>query len=180
MNINIIKNIQKVLGVEVDGILGPITRKAYANKLILIANDEVGTSETSKNQGPGIKKYWTATNYPDGYENREPWCAAYVCWCIKQCKVFTESNRPKTASAFGYEEWANNLGLTLIKLPYIIKRGDIVIYKFSHIGIATEDSDSDGDFRAIEGNTNDAGSREGGSVLIKSRNISSVRSVIRL
>ena len=48
-----------------------------ANRLVSVGKNELGVVETSKNQGAGIEKYWTATSYgPSGYKNREPWCAA--------------------------------------------------------------------------------------------------------
>lgn len=179
MNINTVKNLQKELEVEVDGIIGPITRKAIADRLLGIAKGELGIHETSRNQGPGIAKYWTATNYQEGYANREPWCAAFICWVIKQSNILTDNNRPKSASAYGFEDWAKELGIKVMFYPNTINRGDIVIYQFSHIGIASSNTDRDGDFTAIEGNTNMKGDREGGSVLEKTRSISSVRSVIR-
>ena len=61
-----------------------------------------------------------------------------------------------------------------------IKAGDIVVFTFSHIGIAVKDVDSSGYVVTIEGNTNGAGSREGGSVLEKKRHVSKIRSRIRI
>lgn len=60
-----------------------------------------------------------------------------------------------------------------------IKAGDVVIFTFSHIGIATGSPDAKGNVPTIEGNTNGAGSREGDGVYAKSRNISQIRSRIR-
>ena len=61
-----------------------------------------------------------------------------------------------------------------------IKAGDIVVFTFSHIGIAVKDVDSSGYVVTIEGNTNGAGSREGGSVLEKKRHVSIFRSRLRI
>ena len=58
--------------------------------------------------------------------------------------------------------------------------GDIVVFTFSHIGLAVKDADSSGYVVTIEGNTNGAGSREGGSVLEKKRHVSKIRSRIRI
>lgn len=192
-----IKDIQTAVGVESDGEVGPITLKAIANKLGLIiaviasgyplidaATKEYMSNirEATRNQGPGLKKYWLATWYPDGYENREPWCAAFVCYCCQQSGKFSESSRPKTPAAFGFDLWAEHYP-NLVKHrrnPSSVSKGDIVIFKYSHIGIATSDSDSDGDFHTIEGNTGDASDREGDGVYKKTRNISTVRSTITL
>jgi hypothetical protein len=190
----LIKKIQNAVGVIEDGDLGPITLKAIANKLgivdevqksdnklIDIALKELGVFETSTNQGPGIEKYWTSTTYKEGYKNREPWCAAFVSWVCMQSGLFTEEERPKTAGAFGYESWGDGCKkVTVKRKPTLITKGDIIIFSFSHIAIATSDSDRDGDFTTIEGNTNPSGSREGNGVYKKTRNISLVRSKVTI
>jgi hypothetical protein len=177
MKIEIIKHLQGVLDVETDGIIGPITKKALHDKLVAIARKEIGVSEIgTTNTGKRVKEYQASTSLGGtGW----PWCAAFICWIFLESGIFTNENRPKTAGAFRFEEWGNQLGIPVIKKPKEIKRGDIVIYTFSHIGIATNDSIK-GRFKAIEGNTDGGGSREGGAVMEKSRTISSVRSVIRI
>jgi hypothetical protein len=54
-----------------------------------------------------------------------------------------------------------------------------VIFKFSHIGIAVSSPNKDGNVITVEGNTDSAGSREGGGVYLKTRNLSKIRSRIR-
>ena len=61
-----------------------------------------------------------------------------------------------------------------------IKKGQLVIFSFSHIGIATSDSDSNNLFSTIEANTGANGSRDGDGIYAKVRNISVVRSVITI
>lgn len=183
MNVDVIKNIQKVLGVEQDGIIGSITRRAIADKLINIAQKEIGIHETSPNHGDGIAKYWEACDYSDGYKDRAPYCAAFLSWCFKQSGIFSEKNRPKTAGAFAYEQWARGLGISVIKDPDYIKRGDVVIFRYSHIEICKQGSDYNGDFMTIGANTSpdNAGSqRDGGGVYQRNRNVGSVRSIIRI
>jgi hypothetical protein len=176
-----IKYLQKGLGVEQDGDIGSITRKAFADKLISIASKDVGIFETSKNHGEGIAKYWPATTYKSGYVNREPYCAAACSYWIQQMGVFSEKNRPKTAGAFAFEQWATSVDVVLTRKPKTIKRGQLVVFGFSHIGVATGDSDSNGNFSTIEANTSgtDKGSqRDGGGVHKRTRNVLSVRSTI--
>ena len=60
-----------------------------------------------------------------------------------------------------------------------IRAGDIVVFTFSHIGLATDDQDGT-TVRTIEGNTDESGSREGGGVYAKTRRLSQIRSIIRL
>lgn len=159
-----------------------VVNSAAKTAIIQAAQSKLGnTYETTTNQGPGIAEMWKATNYSDGYNARAPWCAAFVCWCIQQSGVFSEADRPKSASAFkggGYEEWARSKS-SVVKLttnPAKVYAGDLVIFGFSHIGIATSDSDANGSFATIEGNTNAAGSREGNGCYAKTRKISLVRS----
>lgn len=155
-------------------------------KMVAIAKSRVGnTFETSVNQGPGIAELWSSTNYPGGYNARAPWCAAFTSWCVQQTGVLPDDIRPKSASAFkggGYESWAqsNPSIAKLIVNPRTINAGDLVVFSFSHIGIAATNSDANGSFKCIEGNTNSAGSREGNGVYEKTRSIKSVRSVASL
>ena len=92
--------------------------------------------------------------------------------------------RPQTAGAWDFENWAKKEvanGVDLRKpTNEDIKAGDIVIFTFSHIALAVKDIDSSGYVITIEGNTNGAGSREGGSVLEKKRHVSKIRSRIRI
>lgn len=190
-----LKSIQSNVGVNDDGILGPITLNAIISKLsvkeppssnaervLAIAKTQIGIRETSRNHGDGIAKYWTATNYPDGYNNREPYCAACMSWCIKEANIFNEKERPKTAVAFGFENWSDNLPTKtkIIRNPSKVKRGQLVIFAFSHIGIATSNSDECNRFNTIEANTGATGSRDGDGVYEKTRNVSQVRSTITI
>jgi hypothetical protein len=61
----------------------------------------------------------------------------------------------------------------------VVRAGDIVVFTFSHIGVAIEDQRGAA-VRTVEGNTDEAGSREGGGVYEKTRALSLVRSHIRL
>jgi len=163
----------------------PIQISGSAAQIINAARNEIGIRETSKNQGPGIAKYWGATDYKSGYDNRDPWCAAFVSWCVQQSGIFSEADRPKSAAAFrggGYEAWARSKAPNVIlnTHPTKINVGDIVIFRFSHIGIATSNSDQTNNFQTIEGNTNASGSREGNGVWSKTRNLNVVRSAITI
>ena len=156
----------------------PITVNGSMSSVIAKARGEVGVKETSTNQGPGIAKYWSAVDYSGGYNDRAPWCAAFVSWCIQQGGIFSDIDRPKHAAAFDFEKWARSKspGVQLLSNPKTITAGMIVIFSSSHIGIATTASDISGNFRTIEGNTNAQGSRDGNGVWEKSRNVSLIRS----
>ena len=155
------------------------------SRLVEIADTQVGITESSRNQGEGIEKYWEATNYPDGYKNREPYCAAFICWLVKQAvgsSISYSFKLPQSATAYGFEDWSlkQDSSTNTKKNPRgEIRRGDLVIFKFSHIGIATGAPDKNGHFRTIEANTGPSGERDGDGVWRKVRHIDLVRSRIR-
>lgn len=177
-----------------DGDEGPKTKAAYSawlaslssnmNDIIKIAQTQVGLRETSKNQGEGLAKFWTATSYPDGYENREPYCAAFVCWVIREAfkGKTVPFTLPTSPVAYDFEKWgAANKGrgvevLVLAKSP---QPGDIfTLAAASHVGLVKSVNGSE--MVTIEGNTNEAGSREGDGVYEKKRNVSSIRKIVRI
>lgn len=155
--------------------------------IVRVARAEIGTEEVGlSNCGPRVDEYkaatWLNPNKP------WPWCAAFVCWVvreamreegIRQTRTF---KRPRTASAWDFERWSLAQDRsTWTKKPHRrdIQPGDIVIFKFSHIGFAVAAPDQNGYVWTCEGNTNGAGSREGGAVLRKRRPLSKIRSRIR-
>jgi len=114
-----------------------------------------------------------------------PWCAAFICWLFREAMKDGKYSfeRPKTAGAYDFENWCREQDTNvLLKKPHNgdIKPGDIVIFNFSHIGLAIGNPDSSGYVKTIEGNTDGFGSREGGAVLEKRRKLSSIRSRIRV
>ena len=161
--------------------------KDLVSEMIRIATAEVGVREVDNtNCGVRVDEYKAATwlNPKKGW----PWCAAFVCWVIrealassgvKQTKTF---KRPRTAGAWDFENWSIDQDSTtwLRRSPANdIAPGDIVMFTFSHIGIAVSAPDEKGNVTTVEGNTDIAGSREGGGVYLKTRNLSKIRSRIR-
>ncbi len=156
-------------------------------QMVLVATKEIGVSEVgATNCGPRVNQYKAATNLPPS----EPWawCAAFVCWVVREAAKlagvkFTDTfKRPTTAGAWAFEVWSQAQDKsTNTKKPHRgdIQPGDIVVFTFSHIGIATSAPDKNGFVTTVEGNTDGAGSREGGAVLRKKRHISKIRSRIR-
>ena len=197
----VVKAVQKLLGVSADGVDGPVTWNAVLSelsakkdvmngkdipeKMVALAREEIGVSEVDgTNCGPRVDVYKAAT-WLDA-DKGWPWCAAFICWLIREAIEEEEVlfKRPRTAGAWDFENWAKqetSNGIELRKpTNEDIKAGDIVVFTFSHIGIAVKDIDSSGYVVTIEGNTNGAGSREGGSVLEKKRHVSKIRSRIRI
>ncbi len=108
-----------------------------------IASRYVGVRETSRNQAPEIALFWNDTGYPQGDENREPWCAAFVCYCLAEAA--RQGWRPKVKALpreaavryfldwcrgrYGVDVWANDGR----RLPMA---GDLTVFlpRLSHIG----------------------------------------------
>lgn len=166
-------------------------------KLTAIAKREAGVRETPKNSNtsPRVREFQAAT---DLNGSGWPWCAAFVCWCLcewgKDPEVLRALNmtatqfekwRPKTAAAYGFDDWARKNGLLVVdenKEPgkLVLHTGDIVTYDFSHIGLIYDDTEGGKVMHTIEGNTDEAGGREGGGVYLKTRARSLARSIIRI
>lgn len=158
-----------------------------APKLTELARFELGTEEVNgTNCGPRVNEYKAATNLPP--KESWPWCAAFVCWLVREAmkangiKESDTFKRPRTAGAWDFENWSMAQGSeTNTKKPHRgdIQAGDIVIFKFSHIGIAESAPDKNGEVTTIEGNSDGAGSREGGAVVRKKRRVDQISSRIR-
>lgn len=155
--------------------------------LVKIARAEVGAEEDPpfSNCGPRVNTYKAATwlDPSKGWA----WCAAFVCWCVREAmketgvKETETFERPQTAGAFDFINWSRRQdGSTRTRKEPgdDIEAGDIVVFRFSHIGIAVS-KPAGGKFLAIEGNTDSEGSREGGGVWQKMRKTSQVLARIR-
>lgn len=132
------------------------------SKLIAVARSQIGVKETSKNQGPGIEKYWSATAYgPSGYSDRRPWCAAYASWVVLESGILPKEECPNTASAFEFRNWAILKPFAKVQdNPRYIRAGDIIVYTHSHVGFATSDSNASGVFSEISGNSGGSAVKE--------------------
>ena len=160
---------------------------AFIETLIATAQDEVGVEEIDgTNCGPRVNEYKAATWLPA--DKPWPWCAAFICWVVMEAMRKTsihETNtfkRPRTAGAWDFENWSRAQDTTTwTRKPHRgdIQPGDIVIFRFSHIALAISAPDKNGHVRTIEGNTDAAGSREGGGVFRKFRRSDQIRSRIR-
>lgn len=160
---------------------------SFAKEIVRIAKAEVGVREIrNTNCGVRVDEYKAATwlNPKKGWA----WCAAFVCWVVREAMASAEVKqtktfkRPRTAGAWDFENWSlEQDSTTNTKKPHggDILPGDIVVFTFSHIGIAVSSPDHDGSITTVEGNTDAAGSREGGGVYLKSRHLSKIRSRIR-
>jgi hypothetical protein len=124
---------------------------------------------TGHNDGKQVETYLAVTKLGKG----NPWCAAFLAWCFHEAGVvtinsayapnwfpssktiYTRGNRlnlkftPTQADVFGL--WFNNL------------------HRIAHVGFIDQWSSGNGYVITVEGNTNEAGSREGDGVYRKRR-----------
>ena len=160
--------------------------------IVIVAKKEVGVEEKPRgsNRGPRVDEYLASTwmskkEQAAGF----PWCAAFVCFVVREAMALavveeTKSfKRPRTAGAWDFENWSlaqDNSTQTKHKPgANDVQPGDIVIYTFSHIGIAISTANADGMVRTIEANTDPAGSREGYMVAKRARHLRSIKARIR-
>lgn len=164
--------------------------------LIAIAKRDVGEVEVTRNRAPWIAKYWPATSYPAGHTNREPYCAAAVCyWLATLGRELAEQGhfratfgmtlkdfetwRCKSARAFDWRDWAHKRNLQVLPETATARPGDLIVFDFSHLALIEADLGRAG-FATIEANTNTAGSREGDGCWNKNRARSLAQCIIRL
>lgn len=137
------------------------------------------------NCGPRVNEYKAATNLPP--HESWPWCAAFVDWVVREAmnahgiKETATFKRPRTAGAWDLLNWSRKQdNTTRTKEPHggDIQAGDIVVFTFSHVGIAIG-SPKNGFVETIEGNSDLQGSREGGAVGHHTRKLTQIRGRIR-
>lgn len=141
------------------------------------------------NKGAAIQKYFDADGYdPNGKKPGDDgyaWCASFICYLFQEAMRggnYTFA-RPTTPGAFAFSAWSlsqdNSVKTYSKPIPRVLA-GDLCIWDYSHISIAVTDADEDGYFQSVEGNTNDAGSREGDGVYQKLRHMGRLRNTIRV
>ena len=161
----------------------PDFTESHIETLVRIAIQEIGVHEEGgNNRGPRIVEYQKATWLEPG---AWPWCAAFICWIVNKWQSTSHDlpkfERPQTAGAFDMIRWAREQKLKVLNEGEKVRKGDLVVFDFSHIGISVEDQTSESLF-CVEGNTNNAGSRDslnGDGVHRKVRHQSLVRNLIR-
>ena len=146
-----------------------------AQEIIRQAGDQLGVTEaTGHNDGVAVESYLKSVGLGKGYA----WCMAFVYWCAKQAAKKLGLINPLKSTGGVLDEWQSGRG-THVTQP---EQGCIFIMHHPtgyHTGIVTGVLPN-GVLHTIEGNTNSNGSREGTSVLRKTRNVSDMIGFIRL
>jgi hypothetical protein len=152
------------------------------NKVQRIYTSELGVKEKSNhNDGPRVEEYLHAV----GLRKGDPWCAAFVCWVFDRAGVANPHTGwapdlfPK-AKVIWQRKMVIQTGGKLRKAdkPAIPKPGDVFGIWFpekgriAHAGFVERWEQTW--VITVEGNTNEAGSREGDGVWRKRRLVGSV------
>jgi hypothetical protein len=158
----------------------------FAKELVNVANTQIGIFENPRNSntGPEVEGFYQRSTFLNG--TGWAWCAAFVCYLFKTAAskkgIQYSFKLPKTAGAYDFKNWANNNSkyIEVLSPPFNkILPGDVIIFNFSHIGLSISQM-TGSKIDTIEGNTDASGSREGGGVYKKSRNISLIKHVLRI
>lgn len=159
-----------------------------AQRMVQIALAEMGVSEKPRgsNRGPRVDCYQSATDLDAPQWGA--WCAAFVCWVMLQAMAAETGKRytfkrMMTASVRLIKAWSlrqDDSTRTRDEPGLDIQPGDIVIYRFSHTGIAVSSPDVNGCVQVVEGNTNKDGGREGWLVCQQTRKCSAIKTRIRI
>lgn len=135
-------------------------------KAVKIAVSQIGKQENppGSNWGEPVKTYLSSV----GINFAAPWCMAFVYWCYREAAKSLEVSNTAIKTGSVLHAW--NKAAPPIKTS-VPKIGSVFIMDFGkgkgHTGLVEH---FDNEFiYTIEGNTNDAGSREGIKVLRKKR-----------
>lgn len=125
------------------------------NKMVSIAENEVGYIETTYDDGSFYSKYGDWFGVPNG-----AWCAMFISWCADKAEI-SNSIIPKFSSCSEGQKWFQNKGLWKTKDQYTPQPGDIIFLKeCKHVGIVKSVDDSI--IHTIEGNAADSNGKNFG------------------
>lgn len=145
-------------------------------KTLEIATAQIGVEEIPRNSnsGPEVEIYLRSVGLSKGYA----WCMAFVYWCTQKAALQINAKNPLKKTA-GVLDQYNSRPLLVKKTP---QPGDVFIMDFNngagHTGFVEKVAGTT--IYTIEGNTNDAGGREGYKVARRKRDIKSVKGFLRL
>ncbi len=137
----------------------PVGGGAVGQRMVQLAQREIGVSETSgNNESPRIKQYRTATA---GAENTPgPWCAYFVSWLAREAGAPIGAGGNGTGYVPTLEAWGKQENRFVEHGKGLPSPGDIVIFDWGSRGTAdhtgiVERVEPDGTVHTIEGNASD-------------------------
>jgi CHAP domain/Putative peptidoglycan binding domain len=129
------------------------------------------------NKGPVVNQYLASVGLPPGLF----WCAAFVYWCFDKASLTLNKKNPLVKTGHVMTHWNKTTGKKIttdeaMNKPSLIKPGHIFIMNTGgssgHTGIVEK---VEGGFvHTIEGNSNNAGSRNGIGVFRLQRKIAKI------
>jgi hypothetical protein len=150
-----------------------------ADVLLEVVRREIGVLEDppGSNWGPRVQEYLASVglNFP------APWCAAFLYWCFQEAAQQLGRRNPVVKTGSVMAHWRNTPGKKIaqkdaVNNPALVRPGHIFIMDFGggkgHTGLV--ESVEGGFLQVAEGNTNEAGGREGVGVFRRSRKIASI------
>ena len=162
------------------------------NRLMLdslaVAKSQIGVREEpmNSNSGPDVDVYLKSVNVPPG----NAWCAAFTSWCIKTAGGTPKVDYPHTAWTPAIWQWADTEGMGIHPADVGAGTRDVPpgalfllfgkvgeVERVKHVGFV--DRIEAGIVHTVEGNTNKAGSREGGGVYRLERPIDTIYRFVR-
>lgn len=130
-------------------------------------DSQVGIMETGNNTGVEVDQYLLSVNAKPG----APWCAAYVNYCLERCGIKTVKSAwspawfPKSKTIYTKGSANNQTPQQADVFGIYFKN----LNRIAHVGFIDQWPRDSKNFITNEGNTNEAGSREGKWVLRKYR-----------
>lgn len=129
---------------------------------------EIGVRELSgKNDGERVEMYLASV----GHKKGAPWCAAFVSWVFQKAKV----SAVKSAWSPAWFPGEKTIYIRARSENKIPERADVFglwfqnLNRVAHVGFVDDWQTTTSFVMTVEGNTNDAGSREGDGVYRKRR-----------
>ena len=157
-------------------------RLSKRQMVVRTAKAEVGVTEhpAGSNSGPRVREYQSTT----GAYN-EPWCASFVTWCWREVGIRLDGFNTAYCPSWVQTARAGRSGLSVVSRS-AARPGDAALYDWGrdgtsdHIGILTTRVAADGSFKAVEGNTAVGNESNGGAVMVRDRNATSVLVFVRV
>jgi hypothetical protein len=154
----------------------PVKAIPESQSIAEVYTSQLGIREaTGHNDGKSVEMYLQSVGLGRGY----PWCAAFVRWCYDSAHIVTTING---AAASAHRP--QNLVLFQHKFLKEPQSGDAFtlwypsLHRIGHTGFYHKRV-NESVYQSVEGNTNEAGSREGDGVYKKYRSFNATYSISR-